>query len=248
MGRLGCAFIESAVAKVLRAKYRSGLDLILALANSPKVQQLNIITLNHDTLVEQFLSANKVSSVDGFGVQDGGVRWFDDNVYESAEARVRLFKLHGSINWYSFLHGGGSRTALLLARNALCAKDGTGKQLTARFARPSFLSGVNKSVAYQRGLFADIHFHFAELLRQCDHMLMSGYGWGDTVINFQLDTWLDRSQSNRITLLHKNSGKLRDKSLIMASGYDGWVKSGQLICIDRWLSEVSLTDLDGFFI
>ena len=84
MGRLGCAFIESAVAKALRAKYRSGLDLILALAKSSKVQQLNIITLNHDTLVEQFLSAHKVPLVDGFGPQDGDVRWFDDSVYESA--------------------------------------------------------------------------------------------------------------------------------------------------------------------
>jgi hypothetical protein len=72
---------------------------------------------------------------------------------------------------------------------------------------------------------------------------MSGYGWGDTVINFQLDTWFDRSRDNRVVLLHRESKRLCDNSLIMASGYDAWVRASQLICEDRWLCETSLSEL-----
>ena len=59
-------------------------------------------------------------------------------------------------------------------------------------------------------------------------MVMSGYGWGDTAINFQLDTWLDRCRRNSIILLHEQPEQIVDKSLIMASAYDGRVH------LDNW--------------
>jgi hypothetical protein len=243
LGKEACSFIELVVAETLQRKYLAGFDLILALATAPEVEELNIVTLNHDTLVEQFLLANGVPFVDGFGERDGDVRWYDDRVYESPSARVRLFKLHGSVNWYSFQNAGRLRTAIFLGDDLAFARDGTGKRLRVEFLTPSFLSGINKAVAYQRGIYTDIHFHFSELLRQCDRILMSGYGWGDTAINFQLDTWLDHSRRNRLILLHRNPRQLCDRALVMASGYDAWVQSGQLICIDRWLCDASLTDL-----
>jgi len=242
LGEPGCAFIESVVAETLRQKYLAGFDLILELAASPQIDQLNIVTLNHDTLVEQFLAANGVRFVDGFGERDGDVRWSDDGVYDAPSARVRLFKLHGSVNWYSF-GDSASRTAILLGARLETAKDGKGQQLEPMFRRPSFLSGINKATAYQRGIYADIHFRFYDLLRSCDHMVMSGYGWGDTVINFQLDTWLDRCRRNTIILLHEKPEQIAERSLIMASAYDGRVRSGQLICIKRWLCDISLREL-----
>lgn len=204
---------------------------------------MNIVTLNHDTLAEQFLAANGVGFVDGFGERDGDVRWSDDRVYDAPSARVRLFKLHGSVNWYSF-GDSASRTAILLGANLAAAKDGKGHQLEPMFRRPSFLSGINKATAYQRGIYADIHFRFYDLLRSCDHMVMSGYGWGDTVINFQLDTWLDRRRRNTIILLHEKPEQIVERSLIMASAYDGRVRSRQLICIKRWLCDISLRELE----
>lgn len=246
MGRLGCSLIETIVSGTLQRKYRAGFDLIRQLATDRRVDQLNIVTLNHDTLVEQFLSANKLPFIDGFGGRDGDVRWYEDDVYDAPGARIRLFKLHGSIDWYSFLYGGRSRTAIFLGRDPTRAKDQGLKPLMVEFGRPSFLSGVNKAVAYQRGLFADIHFHFGELLRRCDRILMSGYGWGDTIVNFQLDTWFDRVRSNRLLLLHRHSNELRNNSLIMASGYDAWVQSGQLVCIARWLCEASLGHVEEY--
>lgn len=243
LGRRACSFIESFVAETLRRKYRQGLDLIQELSICPDVDQLNIVTLNHDTLVEQFLSTNGLPFVDGFGEQDGDVRWFKDDLYDEVGFRVRILKLHGSVNWYSFLKDGRGRTAIFDGTDPASARDSLGTPLQVEFRAPRFLSGLNKAVAYQRAIFADIHFRFAELLRRCDRIVMSGYGWGDTVINFHLNTWFDRSRSNRVILLHENSRELCNHSLIMAAGYDAWVRSGQLICTEGYLCHTSLPDL-----
>ena len=181
-----CYFIESVVANELRSKTIVGLDLILEFATAPYIEELNIVTLNHDTLVEQFLTENGVDFIDGFGARDGDVRWYDESVYDASHARVRILKLHGSVNWYSFLVNGKSKLAIFLGTDVSNIRNGEGVQLTPQFRRPSFLSGINKAVAYQRGIYADMHFHFHQLLRQCKQMVMSGYGWGDIAINFRI--------------------------------------------------------------
>src|SRR5205085_1516870 len=137
---------------------------------------------------------------------------------------------------------------VLLRHDATNIGDGEGRQLTPKFRGPSFLQGINKAVAYQRGIYADKHLRFHQLLRRCDLMVMSGYGWGDTAINFRLDTWLDQSRSHTIILLHQTPEELVERSLVMASGYDYWTRSGQLIPIPRWLCEASLSDLESHLV
>jgi len=243
LGSQACDLIETVIADTLRRQYVGGLDLLLELATSPQIEQLNIVTLNHDTLAEQFLSSHRVEFVDGFGPLDGDVRWSDDKVFDDAKSRVQLFKLHGSVNWYRF--SGSPKTAILLGSSPYSARDGAGKQLTPLFARPSFLSGINKMTSYQRGIYADIHFRFHQLLRNSDQIVMSGYGWGDTAINFILDKWMEESERNRIILLYKSPKKLADRSLILASCWDGYIKSGQLACINKYFQDVSLRELQA---
>jgi hypothetical protein len=243
-----CFFIESVVAEELRPKSLVGFDLIHELATAPDIEQLNIVTLNHDTLVEQFLAEKSVDFVDGFGERDGDVRWYDDKVYDGSHAKVRLLKLHGSVNWYSLPVNGRLRPAIFLGADVANIRDSEGRQLTPQFRRPSFLSGINKAVAYQRGIYADMHFRFHQLLRHCELMVMSGYGWGDTAINFQLDTWLDQNRSNTIILLHKTPEELVERSLVLASGYDYWTRSRQLIPIQKWLCEVSPGEIESHLV
>jgi hypothetical protein len=245
LGSQACDLIETVVADSLRQEYRVGFDLLHELATAPDIEQLNIVTLNHDTLAEQYLSAHGVNFVDGFGPLDGDVRWSDDRLYDSAKARVQLFKLHGSVDWYRF--SGSAKTAMVSGDSALTVKDSSGKRLNAFLRRPSFLSGINKVTWYQRGIYADIHFRFHQLLRSCGHIVMSGYGWGDMAINFQLDKWMDDCDRNRIILLHKTPEKLVNRSMLLESAYDAWTRSGQLVCIRHWLSDTSLNDLQLFF-
>lgn len=245
LGRQMGSHIESVVTETLRKKYVAGFDLIRELAGSAEIEQLNVVTLNHDTLVEQFLASNGIPFADGFGAREGDVRWSDDGVYAGTDKRVRLFKLHGSIDWYSFQYEGRLRTAIFEGANVANAVDGAGKRLVVETMRPSYLTGVNKSDAYQRGIYTDIHFHFYTLLREIDHILMSGYGWGDTAINFRLDTWFDRSRTNKVVLLQEKPEELTNRSLVFATGYEAWTKAGQLMCVERWLCNVRLSELSG---
>lgn len=244
-GGRACAFIESIVASRLQRKYVAGLELLRDLASDATVDELSIVTLNHDTLVEQFLSANGIGYADGFGECDGDVRWSDDKVFDEGYARVRLLKLHGSINWHTFQHSGRTRTAIFAGTDLSAAQDASGKKVVAQSPRPTFLSGINKSVSYHRGTYADVHFRFSELLRRCNLMVMSGYGWGDTAINFQFDAWFDRDRTNRLVLLHTEPSQLMDRSMIVAEGYGAWIRSGQLRTIERWLSDTSVGELKG---
>jgi hypothetical protein len=79
-------------------------------------------------------------------------------------------------------------------------------------------------------------------------MVMSGYGWRDTAINFRLDTWLDQNRDNKIVLLDEAPKVLVDRSLIMATGYDFWTRSGQLVVhTTKWLSNTSSRDFEPYF-
>ncbi len=244
LAQSACYLIESVVADKLKGSGSiAGLDLILELAKTSHIEQLNIVTLNHDTLVEQFLDDNSVVFVDGFGEPDGDVRWYEETLYDSEFARVRIFKLHGSVNWYSFYVDGRSRPAIFIGNDVAQIKNNGGAELESQSRRPSFLSGLNKESSYQRGIYVDLHFHFHQLLHECNRMVMSGYGWGDLAINNRLEAWMDHDQKNSITLLHRYPEELQERSLAVASSYDGWVNSGQLISIPKWLSEVHLKDL-----
>jgi hypothetical protein len=140
LGEEACFFIESVLAGVLRSKTLVGFDLILELVNSPQIEQLNIVTPNHDTLVERFLAENGIDFVDGFGKPDGDVRWYDDYTYDIDQARIRLVKLHGSINWYSFVVDGRQRPVVFLGDNVEQIRNGNGTELKLGYRMPSILS------------------------------------------------------------------------------------------------------------
>jgi SIR2-like protein len=240
LARSAKLFIEAVVADALRATEPRGLDLLLELIGAPEFAQVNIVTLNHDTLVEQLLASTGIRVIDGFGDSDGDVRWYDDTSYDAAEARVKLIKLHGSINWYSFLRDGRESPAILLRGNASAAVNGTGRTLETFSSAPSFLTGGEKEAWYQRGIYADLHFRFHEALRHCDRMVTSGYGWGDTGITNQLLRWLDQRPRNRLLLLHPSPKEIAERSPLVQGAYDDLIERRQLIPIRSWLCNTSL--------
>ena len=65
-------------------------------------------------------------------------------------------------------------------------------------------------------------------------------------INFQLCHWLDRQPNNSIILLHEKPEDLAGRSLLLASSYDAYVHSGQLVPIRTWMSDTSVADLRSF--
>ena len=233
-------FIEAVVGDALRATRPRGLDLLLELIAAREFGQITIVTLNHDTLVEQLLAGAGIRVVDGFGDADGDVRWYDDARYDEAGVRVKLLKLHGSIDWYRFWHNGREAPAILLRGDASTAANGAGIVLNAMSPTPWFLTGGEKEAWYQIGMYADLHFRFHEALRHCDCMVTSGYGWGDTGITNQIVRWLEQRPRNRLVLLHPSPKEIVERSPIIHGSYDDFVERKQLIPIRSWLCNTSL--------
>ena len=240
-------FIQWIVARSLHAEHIDGLDLVVALATAQWIERLDIITLNHDTLIEQVLAQNNIAVTDGFEDRDGDVRWYDDTLYDEPDARVRIFKPHGSINWYSYLVDGRRRHAILVGPDAMQSMNRNREKLRNDASSPSFLSGVNKIVSYNKGIYSDILYRFHQVLRESDLMVMSGYGWGDTAINFKLEHWLDSNKRNTIVLLHEKPEELMQRSVQLDSSYKALERIGQLVPLRQWLCNTSLADLEAQF-
>jgi hypothetical protein len=248
IGQLAIAattFIQTVVANALHSTNTVGFDVILDLVGSPAVTQVVIVTLNHDTLVEQLLARAGIDVVDGFGPPDGDVRWYNDAQYDIPDARVKLIKLHGSIDWYDFKRGQDAIPAVLLRGEAAEAADAAGKRLNVWSVAPSFLSGGDKEAWYQHGIYADLHYRFHQALRECDRMVMSGYGWGDTGITNQIDRWLEQQPSRRLVLLHERPEEIRERSPIAAKSYELFVERQQLIPIRSWMCNTRLPTLSS---
>lgn len=241
-GRPGCEFIETVATRALTRPYVTGLERLVELVRAAR-SNIFIATLNHDTLVEQVLHSEGLPYRDGFGPTDGDVRWSDDDAYDVPGGGPRLLKLHGSVDWYQFQHDGRSRTAMLRGDDVLRAKNAAGGSLESNSPRPRFLSGLGKAVEYNTGIFSDIHYRFLFSLRATRHMVMCGYGWGDTAISLQLEAWLNRSSHNRLVLLHPDFDQLVEHSFVMARSQRAWQASGQLRIIPHWLSDVSMSEL-----
>jgi hypothetical protein len=238
-------FIQSVTTAALRGGKPAGLDLVVELARSRQIEQLDIVTLNHDTLIERVLAESDVGLTDGFGPDDGDIRWYDDRLYDAMQPSLRLLKLHGSVNWYRFTVDGLPRTAVVRRNDRGDLFDGKGNPLQRWIPSASFLTGGNKAIRYQHGIYIDLQFRFQELLRRCDVILMCGYGWGDAAINLRLETWMDNPRK-RIVLLHPNPAEIRTRSMIISSAYDWWVSSGRLITVPQWMSQLSLRDLEKY--
>lgn len=82
---------------------------LAALVKEPAAELYNIFTLNHDLLIEKVLLEQAVHFNFGFSEpdRDQARQWLPD-LFDESEPRVRLFKLHGSLNWYRARRGDSS--------------------------------------------------------------------------------------------------------------------------------------------
>lgn len=239
-------FIECVVWHMLGAnKVPKGFEMLEEIVGCQLVDRLDICTLNHDLLVENYLDEKGIAYADGFRDADGEVRWFDPAIYESEENRVTLQKLHGSINWWYLEHLKRRKYGIVKKglRPMLC-KDHNGIRVDEIGARPNFLSGsYNKITDYRHGIFVELHNRFFRILKENDTILMSGYGWNDSGINGWLYEWLNSSDENRIVLLHENPELLKHSKSSLRWRYQELTVKGQLIPIKKWFSDATFDDV-----
>jgi hypothetical protein len=246
---LACDFIRCAVhSKLASHGVIQGLNLLESLARSDEIQRLDIVTLNHDLLIERFLAESGIPFIDGFGDPDGDVRFFEPSRFESA-SKVRLLKLHGSINWYRFRPPGqdefSDRFAMPVGASPDHAKNGQGQLLSNLDVIPWFLAGTHrKANQYGFGIYGEMHFRFHRLLNEHSTIAMSGYGWGDRGINGRLMEWLHAPRDRRLILMAEDVDNLVSfSSSALWHRYKPLVEAGRIAPVRKWMQDLTMDEV-----
>ena len=186
------------------------------------VVAVDVFSLNHDTVIEKVLKKHldlsKVKFTDGFDlyVQKPNLRRWKPSLFQDRCFKVRLFKLHGSIDWFQFDPAGGSRDERLFGKSEESdldhLKDDKDRFLN-RCENPLLLVGTfNKMLGYLSGVFDELHCRFHDELSTSNRLVVAGYGFGDKGINSQIIDWMFSSRLHQIVLIHPNTARLKSKA------------------------------------
>ena len=207
--------------------------------------QIDIFTLNHDTLIEQSLRETAVNFCDGFDDQVKNARYWTPELFKKP-THVRLLKLHGSINW--FRYGIRDRTTFAMPvplDSFEHLKDEEGAVHYPEGFRPEMLIGTfNKMLDYSRAIFGDVFCLFRHILRESDRLIVSGYSFGDKGVNTQVVHWLQDAQGRQMIVIHPDRDELlRNARGAIRKNWHNWNTKGQLIFIQGPFESVSWTQL-----
>lgn len=207
------------------------LNVLIEVVHDLTVESIDLVTLNHDTVLEQALSSNSVNFCDGFGEAINGVRFWQPDRLQDAD-RVRLLKLHGSIEWFRFRSD--NKVGIAELRDPYLTDP-----------RPELLVGTfNKMLEYTTGIFADLHCHFHTSLRQTKTLVCCGYGFGDKGINTKLSEWINGRVDRRLVVVHADPCDLFGCSRgAIANHWRTWHEQGKLQFVEKWVQDVSWNEV-----
>ena len=168
----------------------------------------NIVTLNHDRLLELYFENAGIEFCDGFAINPKKkVKIFDPRCFLDIDI-PHLVKLHGSINWKAY--GGLTKHLTAIPLNGFEEHkfiDGHGL-LTNEIV---ILAGThNKLEDYSYSIFSDLITEFTRLLWSTDYVIICGYGFGDRGVNSRLSNWLRLDIKNQILVIHPKGKKVPD--------------------------------------
>jgi hypothetical protein len=187
---------------------------------------INILTLNHDILIEHFLEHSKIRFTDGFRIKTKMFpQWDKDllkekyyriNPFRSKDLnfRVKLYKLHGSVNWFSIGDNEGYINIYKLPTDQYVETvHEIDKTLLHSEGLPNMLIGTfNKLQEYLSFIYEDLYQASQTAIEQCENIIISGYSFNDKGINSNLVKWLLLDHSKRIIIIHPDFEDLRRKA------------------------------------
>lgn len=183
------------------------IDELLSIANSQ--DEIDVFSLNHDLIMESYCDCKGIKYDDGFYDDIKGLRSFDATRFYSSKAKLRIVKLHGSVDRYFYkntiIRTGGKvstsdlRGLLGVRMNPVCNVV-TGK--------------ITKILEYSDGLQSDIHSFFRmKLATTVSTLIVIGYGFADKGINNALIAWYYSGDKELIVITSTKSSLIRGARL-----------------------------------
>lgn len=171
-----------------------------------KVGEVTIFSLNHDLILEKTLYNSSIIPCDGFGEPEAEVRYWNPVLFERSKNKVKLYKIHGSVNWFKFTGSDfdpyTDRIGIPQSNDIWHTKNLTGDLQWPKDGRPVILAGTeNKILEYSSGIFLSIISRFREHLESVDLLIISGYSFGDIGINRLIFDWLFGDKERQILLI-----------------------------------------------
>jgi NAD-dependent SIR2 family protein deacetylase len=179
-----------------------------------ETDSINFFTTNHDNLIENLIiNDNKLKEefCDGFDIKSSqfyfnsltGKEKLPQFVANYAK-KLRVFKLHGSLDYYRTLFPAGNLLKLpfnFIEFNQIYQKDENHTNPIKCDTTPQFITGKYKDVYYREVTHYKTQFaFFKEKLPQSDIVIVIGYGFPDAEINKELRKILKDPSKKKIII------------------------------------------------
>jgi SIR2-like protein len=229
-------------------KDRRGLELVSRVAS---IATLDVFTLNHDLLIEAQLKSDGLGDIE-MGFTDrthGQFAVYQPGWWRNPKRNTRLFKLHGSLNWWLYDFPGWARQyAMPQGIDAFHSKDQNGRFVHPFEPKAAFLSGtIVKELRYGLGFWDELFSAFRDHLANHTHLICCGYGFGDTGVNQRLDQWMRYrlDKSNRLVILTPESPDryLSDKPYWLVHLWE----EERVVFVPNYLEQCTLNNLMEYF-
>lgn len=167
-------------------------------------RSVDYFVLNYDTLIEDALGLGQVAYFDGFtGAATG---WWEPSTFITNEKAVRVFKIHGSIDW------------CLLEGDSLPRRIRSGIKTEIPKSHVLIYPAATKYQETQRDPFAQMLNHMRLSLcpsgREEMVLAICGYNFGDSHIDLEIENALHQSNGSltiaAFTGTDEPEGKLKD--------------------------------------
>lgn len=155
---------------------------------------LDIFSLNYDLSIETALSAAGIQFSNGFAAN---AVWSPTSLKEAA--KIRLLKLHGSLDWVDDEVYGLCSLQYPRHENA--------ETIQGELTRPLLIFGTAHKLS-AREPFLTLAYHFSQRILQTRVLSIVGYSFGDDHVNQIIEQGLRRNQDLRIIVVSPSAEKL----------------------------------------
>lgn len=186
-----------------------------------KYESVNIFSLNHDRVFECLFRLFGIDYCDGFSTHNSNIQYQDkpllsfQNDFNSS--RVKLVKLHGSIDMYLYEHGTEDGNTLTRTgeythfkpmgyhekHHAVRVNPTTGDIVQSMNFDiiPKFITGKNKKAFIQSDfMYSEMFDLYKQRMGSVDDLLIVGYSYGDSHVNDELIKYSETVGPNIINL------------------------------------------------
>jgi hypothetical protein len=192
----------------------SGLRCLGQASSDDDFGGIDIFTFNHDRVLETYLESAKIAYYAGFGDPINHIRHWNPESYDDDSTRVRLFKLHGSIDWIRFSGKGRDYIGIPVGGDPYNRVDPEGRPMHDWRRVVLLIGTLNKIIGYTSGPFLEILCYFRPSLFDLRTLVIYGYGFGDEGINRRILEWMGRDDKFRLLIIDRDKAILeRDSRL-----------------------------------